>query len=297
MTNSLRQIPHSGPRLVESYSRHDSSITLHRVHDLALMHWLQSSFFVSEGYPVPAIFSNPSRVFNDAMQIWSAPGSGNVFAYLLSAKDAGGSPLYQPHPMPMALPIISIDRLGIAPDASRAWSTGQMRHAGWPTVDPADKITSQRLLGNAYIVQMPQGWIFKYQIDILAARYDTIACLVTALVQKLNRWSLTPETMIIAKYPGRGYFGKKLVRMTLEGEIADATEIDATGNRIYRASFQLHIHGWAVDIDPNIVPTLWTQTINATALDPNALAATISSTTDLRDGEGRDVSLDLPVAQ
>jgi hypothetical protein len=269
------------------HSRFDANISSMRVHELAVMRWLNQRFLVADGYPMPVLFSKPMSAFSDFRQLWQQ--DNGPFAYLLQAKDKEGRPLYQPHPSPPIYPLLTINRKSWKFAPQRNFGSQWKRHAGWPTVSNDVK---KKDLGTAREQRMPQGWDYSITIDHYATRPDQQAHFIQELQLGWFPSASVPNTWIKAVYPD--IFGKKLIRVLLEGDITDSTEEEPVDNyRVYRTTVNLIVEGWVPDPDFIYVNTFWVEAEKATAISPADLEAAfnpeVTQMKDLRDTENNGI--------
>jgi hypothetical protein len=269
------------------HSRFDATVTSMRVHELAVMHWLNERFLVADGYPMPVLFSKPMSAYSDFRKLWSQ--KGGPFEYLLNAKDKEGRPLYQPHPSPPIYPLLTINRIGWKFDPQRNFGSQWFRHAGWVTVE---KNATKRNLAVVREQRMPQAWDYRLQVDHYAMRPDQQAHFIQELQLGWFQSASVPNTWIKAVYPN--IFGKKLIRVIQDGDITDSTEEEPADNyRVYRTTVNLTVQGWVPDPDFIYVNSFWVEAERATAISPDQLnevfSPEVSKTEDLRSTENNDV--------
>lgn len=244
-----------------------SDITAGRVHELAIQKWFYSHFFVSEGYPVPLVFATPMDAFSVAAELWKAPN--NPFKYLLDAKDANGTPLYEPYPANIRYPIISVKRLGWNPRINQSYGIHRYRHAGYPTVN---KDVKQNDLGNVIVTRMPVAWDFRYQIDHFCTRPDTQAIFIQTVMRSIVWAAGAIQTWIPVVYPGYFGTGHPMCRLYLDGNIENATPDEPSDAQVeFRTSFTLVLEGYSPDLDQVLWPTLWREIVGANPVSPEDL--------------------------
>jgi hypothetical protein len=208
---------------------------------------------------------------------------GGPLAYLADLKNEDGTPLYQPHPAPVRLPLISVKRLDWGFDVARSFNPYWYRSAGWKTVSKDVKLDQ---LGEAAQIRMPQAWNFGFQVDHFALTPATQAYFISELMRSFFNSASAPYTWIPAVYPG--FFGYRMIRVVLESDsIKDATEDEpAEGYRVYRTSFSLKVEGWNPDFDTYVGPVFWTLVENVQVIDPLVLNqvydVSLTKTTDMR---------------
>lgn len=251
-----------------------------RYHELALQRWLNQNFHVTEGYPVPVVYTAPMDAFSHFRELWSQ--DNNPFLYLLDIKDKGGKPLYEPHPSPPRYPIISVHRKGWRPRVGQNYSCRQWRRLSWPTVVSSGTVVRQDL-GNVLVAQMPMAWDFLYQVDFFCLRPDTLAAFIKHFMWKLYRTGgQTPQTWVTVAYP---FYGHLFARTWLEGDITPMMPEtpDNEVNVEYRVSLSLVMEGWEVDINIREVPTVWKMVVNdKEEVSPGVLETVYTKTVDLR---------------
>ncbi len=226
-----------------------------RVHELALQKWLNSNFFVADGYPIPVLFSNPADAFGEFSRLWEQ----GVYAYLYDAVDSFGEKI-QPYPSPAKYPIISVKRNTWRFSPTRNFSTRFFRRVAYPTVHSD---VTKNDLGNVYINRMPAAWDFSFQIDFQSTHMFTHSYIVDRIMRSLFHSAGEAQTWILVKYPG--FFGKHLVRAVI-GDITDLTEEDPNSEQqtIFRCSIPITLEGWSPELNPILVPTLWKEAITKT---------------------------------
>ena len=269
------------------HSRFDAGITNMRVHELAVMRWLNHRFLVADGYPMPVLFTKPMSAYSDFRKLWSQ--DGGPFAYLLQAKDKEGRPLYQPHPTAPAYPLLTVNRKSWKFAPQRNFGSQWFRHAGWAT---AAKDVKKNDLGTAREQRMPQAWDYSIQVDHYATRPDQQAHFIQELLLGWFPSAATPNTWIKAVYPS--IFGRKLIRVLLDGDVTDSTEEEpAEGYRVYRTTVNLIVEGWVPDPDFIYVNTFWKEAERAVAISPTELeqvfSPEVTQVQDLRSTENNGV--------
>ena len=255
-----------------------------RYHELAVQRWLNSIFWVRQGYPVPVCFASPMDAFSHFEQLWGA--ANNPFSYLLDLKDEQGKPLYQPFPQPIRYPVISVLRKNWKYRVGQNFSIHRWRHINWPTVsDTGDAIYGKQQQGvglargdlaNVTTSRMPMAWDYRYQIDHYCNRPDTQAFFIEQLMQEFWRTGGTPQTWIKVVYPG---WGARLVRLYLDGDVENLTpeEPEEGKNVEFRTSFTVVVEGFDVDLHYEIYPALWTLLLGTSSVDPNTLEKSFSA--------------------
>lgn len=222
---------------------------------------------------MPVIFTTPMSAFADYKQIWSQPN--NAFSYLLNLK-VDGRPAYQPHPSPPSYPLITVKRQDWSFAPQRNFGSQWWRHAGWPSVN---KDVVKRDLGTVYQTRMPQAWDYHLQLDHYSTRPDGQAHFIQEFQQGFFPSASIPNTWIKAVYPG--VYGTKLIRVLLEGRVADATEEEpADGYRVYRTTAAITVEGWIVDPDKLEIPAFWHEVDTVKVVDPLTLATIYSRVID-----------------
>lgn len=249
-----------------------------RYHEVALQRWLYSNFQVDTGYPVPVVFTSPMDAFSTFTELWQE--EGGPFRYLLDAKDAEGTPLYQPHPAPIKYPLISVYRRGWSFRPSHNFSIHRFRHINWPTVSgDVDRCD----LGNVTTSKMPMAWNFKWQIDHYCMNPGTQALYVESLMRAMSRTGGSLQDWMYVTYPG---WGEQLIRVFVEGDIESGTpEQPEDGKAVeYRTTMSVVAEGYSVDSDIKIEPALWSLIFgNGTiSLDRLDEACGLQLSTDLR---------------
>ena len=223
-----------------------------RWHELALRSWLNSTFVVEEGYPVPVIFSSPSDAFANFSTLWKS--DSNPFKYLFDLKDRNGTPLYEPYPSAPKYPLISVQRKGWTFRSSQNYSSKVWRRAAWPTVSSGE--ISKGDLGTVLTSRMPSAWDFRFQVDHFCRHMPEQSSFVSKLLESLWMGG-NPQTWIKVKYPG--VFGEKYVRMYMDGNPEVLTPDEpAEGQFVeHRLSVNLVVEGYMVDTKPRVQPALW----------------------------------------
>ena len=241
-----------------------------RYHELWLQRFLNERFFVRVGYPVPVVFTSPMDAFSAFQQLWAS--ANNPFSYLFNLKDAKGDAIYQPYPQPVRYPIMSVYRKGWKYRPYQNFSIHRMRHINWPTVSDAGPPLAGRVqvgtglrkidLGNVTTSRWPMAWDYRFQIDHFCMRPDTQAFFMEQLMSEFWRTGGKPQTWLPIHYPG---WGKRLVRMYLEGDIENLTpeEPEEEHNVEFRTSITVVIEGFDVDLYYEIFPAFWTLVLTA----------------------------------
>lgn len=256
----------------------NSMITPMRIHEMAIMNWCNSHFFVRDGYPVPVIFSKPMDAFSHFQDLWKS--SENPFRYLLDVKDEKGTPLYEPYPSPPRYPLISVNRRRESFRPSGNFSTHRQRTVSWPTVSDG---TDRQDLGSVRVRNRPMGINFHLDVSFWCLRPDTQALFMQRVWGCFWRSGGAPQTWIPVSFPTEE--GTIQVRMVMEGDLTDATPDDPGVEQVkYQTSFGLRIEGWQVDMRDLVLPTLWKVMTNVNyEVSPGVLATVYSKTEDLRD--------------
>ena len=234
-----------------------------RYHELWLQRWLYSRFFVREGYPIPVVFSTPMDAFSLFNKLWK--DDNNPFKYLFDAKDADGTPLYEPHPSPVRYPLISVMRKGIAYRPYQNFSIHNWRHINWPTVSDEQPVPGKPEqvgtdlvkcdLGNVTTSRMPMAFDYKFQIDHFCLRPDTQAFYIERLLNQFWRTGGTLQTWMDIEYPG---WGSQYIRIYLEGDIDQSVPDEFQDKNVeFRTSFTLTIEGFSIDVNYKVKPALW----------------------------------------
>lgn len=252
-----------------TFDQHNPEVTPMRVLEVALQRWFQSKFFIKTGVPIPVLYTTPMNAFSDFQAILSA--KDGPLSYLLALKDDKGTPLYQPHPSAVRLPLITIKRQSWRYSKQRSFSGHWYRQIGWPSVhDSAHQNIKLSDLGEVAMTRMPQAWDYTFQVDFYTNTPQTMAYMISAFMQSMFPSAGNPQAWIYAVYPG--YFGKKLVRVYLSGdEISDQTEEEpADGFRFFRQTFSLVVEGWAPFLTTTVVPAFW-YLENSLAVSPDTL--------------------------
>lgn len=266
-----------------------------RLHELAVMSWLNGWATVREGYPVPVVFTSPLDAFSHFKNLWA--DANNPFAYLLALKDDKGTPLYQPHPAPVRYPVISVHRKGWKYRVGQNYSIHRWRHINWPTVsDTGDPIPGKPQigtnllrpqLGDVTTARRPMAFDFRFQVDHFCNRPDTQAFFVEQLVQQMWRTGSTPQTWIPIPYPA---YGQMLIRLYLDGDIDNMTpEEPAEGSNVeFHTSFSIVVEGYFVDLDFRVYPALW-QIVAADMDETDPTHLRVAFTADGREGDENSV--------
>lgn len=267
------------PFPVESVTNPDSLGGAIRWHEIALQRWLNRCFFVTDGYPVPVVFTNPMDAYSQFTLLWK--DEKNPFKYLLDLKDERGQPRYLPYPSPPYYPLISVHRTGWSPRASQSYGIHTHRRLAWATVNSDVKKSD---LANVVQIRMPTAWDFKFQIDHICMRPETQSSFVTKLMTALSYFGGGPQTWIPAVYPG--HWGTTTLRLLLDGGIQSATpDMPPNGEPVqFKTSFMVTIEGYCPEIDYRLVPALWSLVAQSSVktLNPDELNSLYSVTTDLR---------------
>jgi hypothetical protein len=226
-----------------------------RIHELALQRWLYKAFPLQEGgYPTPVIFATPKDAHAEFTRTFQS--AQNPFKYLLEIKDAKGHPVYNPHPSNVFYPLISVKRTGWNYRPSQSYGYHRNRRMFWPTSDKDPTLVRLENLGTAAGNQMPTAWDFRFQVDYLCQKPQTMSVFVNRLQRKLWVSGGVPQTFIVARYPFP--HGKQYLRMYLDGGIQSITqEGDNENNQEFRISFTLCVEGYAVDFRTVFSPVMW----------------------------------------
>lgn len=236
-----------------------------RYHELALTRWLNSTFMVREGVPVPVIMASPLDAYSAFMRLWS--DANNPFKYLLDAKDDNGTPLYQPYPAPINYPLITVRRRGYKYRSYQNFSVHRIRHINWPTVS---QNVGKCELGTVTTSRYPVAWDYKFQIDFYCSQPDTLAFYVEKLMHLFYKSGGSPQEWISVNYP---VWGERLVRLALEGDIEDTTpeEPDDTKKVEFRSTLNVTLEGFAIDLNFQFQPALWSLVYGSKAVSPDNL--------------------------
>jgi len=259
----------------------DQYVSAMRWHELALQRWLYSRFFVSDGYPIPVVFTAPMDAFSYFEQLWKSENS--PFQYLLDAKDDKGTPLYLPHPAPARYPVISVHRKGWKYRATQNYSIHQYRHINWPTY--ADNVV-QGDLGRVTVSQRPMAWDFIYQIDHQCLYPGDQALFLQAAMSTFWRTGGGLQDWLRIAYPAP--FLPKRVRLYVQGDGFDSLTPEETPSdrvTIYRTSFNVVIEGYLPNLRLEELPALWKFALNTSIpATPSTLETLFTQTTtvDLR---------------
>jgi hypothetical protein len=180
---------------------------------------------------------------------------------------------------------LTINRLSWKFDPQRNFGSQWNRNAGWPTVASNVKKND---LGVVREQRMPQAWDYRLQIDHYATRPDQQAHFIQELQLGWFPSASIPNTWIKAVYPN--IFGKKLVRIVLDGDITDSTEEEPVDSyRVYRTTVNIIVQGWVPDPDFLYINAFWVQAENVQAISPQqlneAFNADVTQTEDLRSTE------------
>jgi hypothetical protein len=240
-----------------------------RFHELAVQHWLNENFLVADGFPLPVLFSSPMDAFSNFENLWA--DSDNPFKYLLDLKDENGTPIYEPHPSPARLPMISVMRKGWAWRPGQNYSIHRYRHVCWETVDTAPDVKLKDL-GRVIRARMPMAWDYKFQIDHFSLTPASQASFVSRMMRVFWRSGGTLQTWLTVNYPEP--FSQKYVRMRLDGDIENLTPETPADDEItvYRTGCTLVVEGYEPELDYVTLPTLWTLRLRETVpADPGDL--------------------------
>jgi hypothetical protein len=248
-----------------------------RSHELALQRWLNKSFLIAWGVPIPVIFSSPMDAMSEFSRLWK--DQNNPYAYLYQVKDKNGNQLYQPYPSPVRYPIISVYRKGYKLRREQNFSIHRMRHIAWTSIaDSNDTIpgkeqqgTNLQLgdLGNVVTSRYPVAIDYSFQIDFFCNRPDTQAYFLSRFVQSF--WQTGGDklqTWIPIQYP---VLGNRLIRLYSDSGIDSLTpEVPEEGKNVeFRLSSLITIEGFDIDTDLKVLPTLWG--ITFAPIDDNSL--------------------------
>lgn len=266
----------------------DYQISAIRVHELALLHWFNTNFLVSDGYPVPVIFATPMDAFAEFTKLWGS--EKNPFAYLLELRDSAGNPIYEPYPANVRYPLISVKRSGISYRVTQSYGSRRFRRIAYPTVHGKAEGLTNNDLGNVLSTQMPTAWNYSWQINHYASRPDTQANFMQAVMRAFKGSAGGPETFIRVRYPS--YYGDQICKLRMEGDIQDLTEPSEGGIAEYRTALTLTLEGYSPDLDLRLFPALWSVTETTRAVDWRTLQEFYQQTftTDVRDGTNPNFS-------
>lgn len=253
-----------------------------RYHELALQRWLNKTFTLRWGVPVPVVFTSPMDAFSLYSKLWSE--ANNPFQYLLDVKDEKGVPLYQPYPQPVRYPVMSVYRRGWKLRQYQNFSIHRMRWINYPTVSDAAELhfsgTHQQgteltrcNLAEVTTSRMPMAFDYRFQIDHFCNRPDTQSFFTAQLFREFWRTGGPQlQTWIKVNYPG---FGDKLVRLYIDGDIENMTpeEPEDGKNVEYRTSFTVVVEGYDLDLNYKIYPALWKLVLREGSAPPEALNA------------------------
>jgi hypothetical protein len=261
-----------------------------RYHELALQAWLNRSFFVREGYPVPVVFASPMDAFSKFKDLWSR--GNNPFSYLFDLKDDRGTPIYEPHPSVPRYPLLSVMRKGWKYRQQQNYSIHQWRHLNWPTVS---KDVSREDLGTVTVSFMPMGWDYKFQIEYYSMRPDTQAFFIENMMRQFWRSGGALQTWLPINYPG---VGQHYIRLVMDGDNLEwSTPDEPEPDKIaeYRTTVNITVEGYSIDTNFQKLPSLWTLVVGnsyATAADLEqispVLADNLRVNNDNPDMLGRD---------
>lgn len=230
-----------------------------RLHELALQKWLNDTFDVVDGYPVPVVFSTPMDAYAEFTRLWKE--DNNPFQYLLNAVDDDGNKVYQPYPANARYPVISVTRGGWIPRIQQSYGL-HVNRKGWVTTG---KDVTMSEVGTAVVRNMPVAWDYRYQIDHFCTRPDTQARFVHQAMRRFQNSGGIMQSWLRVLYPLP--YGPQTIRLYLDGSIEDASEAEpGDGPRIYRTTLRLIIEGYYADLDYQEVPTFWSLVLsNGTA--------------------------------
>ena len=252
-----------------------------RYHELALQRWLNSTFYVREGYPVPVVFSTPMDAFSTFDKLFRDDNS--PYKYLFGLRDEKGTPLYEPFPANVRYPLISSFRRGWKYRPEQNYSIHQFRHMNWPTVSSNIQRSD---LGNVTVSYRPMAWDYRWQLDHYAMRPDTQAYFVEALMRAFWITGGIPQTWVKVHYPAWGW---QQIRIYMEGDIDNSTpeEPETDSHVEFRTTATIVMEGYSVDQNLQILPALWTLLVRGgeRALDPDELNEAFEVAEDLRVGD------------
>lgn len=263
----------AGPLYLYAADRFATEISDVRVHAVALTNWLNSTFLLREGMPVPVLFAAPMDAFAQFNRLWKEPN--NPFSYLnelTRSKGATGSSVGTSlTPAQLRFPLLSIDWRKMRYRPEQSYASRVNRRVYWPTVNDVSQGLTLSDLANVAQARMAAAWTFSYQVDFWCARPDTQAIYIKQLTNALKVMSAgTPQTFIPVVYPG--YYGAVAERLVLASDIDDLTEKEPAETEMrYRTSILLDIEGYAVDQNITVVPTVWTLAAGSAAVSPSSL--------------------------
>lgn len=235
-----------------------------RLHELALQRWLNATFDVISGYPVPVVFSTPMDAYGEYTRLWQ--DADNPFRYLLDARDDDGKAMYDPYPAQPKYPVISVTRGGWIPRIVQSYGVHTNRK-GWVTT--GDNATTSEV-GTAIIRNMPVAWDFRYQIDHFCLRPDTQARFLHQAMRRFQNSGGIMQSWLQVIYPLP--YGPQTIRFYLDGSIEDASELEpGDGPRVYRTTLHLIIEGYYAEIEYSEVPTFWQLVTTTGTVDYEAL--------------------------
>lgn len=257
------------------------SVTGMRYHELALQQWLNSTFLIRWGAPVPVVFSSPMDAFAEYTRLWGA--ANNPYRYLLDLKDSSGAPLYSPYPAQVKYPVISVYRRNYKLRQSHNFSINRMRNIAWvSTSDNNPKLYGKDQqgvnlqmgdVGNVVTSRYPLALDYRFQIDFFCNRPDTQAYMLSQLYNEFWRTGgTTLQTWTTVNYP---VIGPKLVRLYIDGDVENVTpETPEDGKNVeFRVSFNVVLEGYEIDVRYKVEPTLWEVLFGTSAVSLKDLAA------------------------
>lgn len=234
-----------------------------RFHDLALQRWLNGTFDVVEGYPVPVIFASPMDAFSEFARLWSL--DNNPYRYLYEAKNEYGEPLYEPYPSNVRYPVISVSKSGWSYRPNQSTTYREWRPFAWVTVD---ENPSRQDVGMAMIRMRPSAWDYTYKIVFLCTRQDTQARFVQQFIDAMDLSASAAQTFVNVAYPSPGVVIQE--RLMLSGNIDDLTEREPGPDRpvIFQTGLTLTIEGFSVKTSWDEVPVLWQTALTEGSVPP-----------------------------
>lgn len=249
-----------------------------RVHELALLNFLNRTFLVTEGYPVPVVFATPTDAFSKFKDLFGR--TDGPFSYILDLVQADGAE-HRPHIGEVFYPLISVERKSWAPRIEQSYGLRRFRPAYYVSVSGS---VTRRELANTVGSYMPTGWNYTWNIEHYCRTPETHAIFIEKLMRAF-RWSGgSAQTWIPIVFPGFYGHDHKLVRLYLSGDIQDLSEPTDQNINEFRTGFTLVMEGYNIDQSREVVPALWTKVTRfQDAVDPNDVQTIFSISEDLRD--------------
>lgn len=230
-------------------------LTSVRIHEIAVLNFLNRAFQVAEGYAVPVVFASPTDAFSTFKSLWDRPDS--PFANLFQLRDSQGKPIYEPGQSNIRYPLISVERKSWKPRIEQSWGTKRFRYPGY--LSAAGSLTRNDLATIAQ-VEMPTAWDFTFNIEHYCMHPDTHAIFIHKLMRLFRFTGGSPQTWIPISY--QDYFGKdhKTVRCYISGDIQDLSDQNIGDSfKEYRCGFTLVVEGYNTATDVEIHPVVWNQ--------------------------------------